>query len=58
METLSRGRSLPVYCMCRRGVDSRAAVATLTKKGFSTVKDVSGGLTEWTRVVNPEFPMY
>ena len=49
---------MPVYCMCRRGIDSRAAVATLTKNGFSAVKDISGGLNEWTRAVDPEFPMY
>lgn len=58
VETLSRSRSLPVYCMCRRGIDSRAAVATLTKNGFSAVKDVSGGLNEWTRAIDPGFPMY
>eukprot|EP00904_Undaria_pinnatifida_P002240 jgi/Undpi1/12016/HiC_scaffold_4.g01715.m1 len=58
VETLSRARSLPVYCMCRRGIDSRAAVAALTKNGFTTVKDVSGGLNEWTRAVDPDFPMY
>lgn len=59
VETLSEGRSLPVYCVCRRGVDSRAAVEILGEKyGFPTVVDVSGGLTEWARAVDPKFPMY
>lgn len=58
VETLSEGRSLPVYCICRRGVDSRAAVDILTRKGFPSVTDVSGGLTEWARTVDREFPMY
>ncbi|CAN0215713.1 unnamed protein product [Pylaiella littoralis] len=59
VETLSEGRSLPVYCVCRRGVDSCAAVEILGEKyGFPTVVDVSGGLTEWARAVDPKFPMY
>lgn len=58
VEALSEGRSLPVYCICRRGVDSRAAVAILAEKGFPSVTDVSGGLTEWTRTVDREFPLY
>ena len=58
VETLSEGRSLPVYCICRRGVDSRAAVQILAQKGFSRVTDVSGGLTEWARTVDRAFPMY
>ncbi|CAM9914071.1 unnamed protein product [Ectocarpus sp. 6 AP-2014] len=58
VETLSESRSLPVYCICRRGVDSKAAVSILAKKGFPNVMDVSGGLTEWARTVDREFPMY
>ncbi|CAB1096216.1 unnamed protein product [Ectocarpus sp. CCAP 1310/34] len=58
VETLSENRSLPVYCICRRGVDSKAAVSILAKKGFPNVMDVSGGLTEWARTVDREFPMY
>lgn len=58
VKNLSEGRSLPVYCMCRRGVDSRAAVALLNKKGFPGAKDVEGGLTEWAKAVDQTFPMY
>lgn len=58
VETLSGGRSLPVYCVCRRGIDSKTAVGVLRRKGFAAVKDVRGGLTEWARAVDPEFPMY
>lgn len=58
VEALSEGRSVPVYCICRRGVDSRAAVEILAKEGFSGVIDVSGGLTEWAKTVDREFPMY
>lgn len=58
VEALTQGRSLPVYCICRRGVDSRAAVEMLASKGFRSVTDVSGGLTEWARTVDREFPMY
>lgn len=58
VETLSENRSLPVYCICRRGVDSKAAVSILANKGFLNVMDVSGGLTEWARTVDREFPMY
>lgn len=58
VENLSMARSLPVYCVCRRGIDSRSAVSILQKKGFHNAKDVSGGLTQWTKTVNPKFPMY
>lgn len=58
VESLSKGCELPVYCMCRRGIDSRSAVALLLKVGFSNVKDVRGGLTEWAKVVDVEFPTY
>ncbi|CAM9325235.1 unnamed protein product [Ascophyllum nodosum] len=58
VEALSAGRSLPVYCVCRRGIDSRAAVAILRQEGFDRVKNVSGGLTQWAKAVNPTFPMY
>jgi adenylyltransferase and sulfurtransferase len=58
IRTLSLDGVLPVYCMCRRGVDSRRAVALLLSKGFSNVFDIQGGLVEWQASVEPEFPLY
>lgn len=58
VDDLTEGKTLPVYCICRRGVDSRAAVELLAKRGFPSVTDVGGGLTEWARTVDGKFPMY
>lgn len=58
VESFNKGQTKPMYCVCRRGIDSRSAVALLTKAGFQTVKDIKGGLTKWSKVVDPEFPTY
>ena len=53
--------NLPVICVCRRGNDSQVAVKKLADKLKNTnviVKDITGGLTAWSKSVNPEFPMY
>ena len=67
VEQLSGG-TLPVYCMCRRGVASAAAVKILSEvaardrpSGTSrihSVKNIRGGLDSWRRQVDRHFPSY
>lgn len=47
-----------LYVVCRRGNDSQRAVQLLTENGFSSVKDIVGGLESWAKNVDPRFPMY
>ncbi|KAG5175594.1 hypothetical protein JKP88DRAFT_337718 [Tribonema minus] len=50
----------PVYCMCRRGIDSRRAAALLQARGGfpGGIYDVAGGLVRWREDVDPDFPLY
>ncbi|XP_010449083.1 PREDICTED: adenylyltransferase and sulfurtransferase MOCS3-like [Camelina sativa] len=47
-----------VYVVCRRGNDSQRAVQYLRDSGFSSAKDIIGGLEAWAADVNPNFPTY
>jgi adenylyltransferase and sulfurtransferase len=58
LRTLSSDGLVPIYCMCRRGIDSRRAVALLLSEGFSNVFNIQGGLLEWRASVEPDFPLY
>ena len=62
--------AVPIYVCCRRGNDSQVAVLALraqleelSREGENTsmtvpIKDIIGGLTEWTNSVDPTFPKY
>ncbi|CAH9075935.1 unnamed protein product [Cuscuta europaea] len=52
------GSCASLYVICRRGNDSQRAVECLHKAGFSSAKDIIGGLEAWTREVDPQFPSY
>lgn len=45
-----------VIVICRRGNASRFAAAALIDAGVRGVCDVAGGLAEWARTVDPDFP--
>ncbi|KAJ0571551.1 putative transferase [Helianthus annuus] len=47
-----------LYVVCRRGNDSQRAVQLLHKLGFTSAKDIVGGLESWAREVDPKFPTY
>eukprot|EP00850_Spirogloea_muscicola_P016134 SM000129S26121 [mRNA] locus=s129:9637:13386:- [translate_table: standard] len=49
---------LPVYVICRRGVDSQVAVQLLRQAGVCTALDVTGGLEAWATQVDSSFPAY
>lgn len=47
-----------LYTVCRRGNDSQRAVHLLHKLGFTSAKDIVGGLSSWAQEVDPNFPAY
>lgn len=51
-------RDANLYVICRRGNDSQRAVNYLQKIGFTSAKDIMGGLESWARDVDPSFPTY
>lgn len=53
---------LPIYIICHHGNDSQKAVKVL-QNFFSPndnliVRDIVGGLSEWSKSVDPTFPEY
>lgn len=52
------GSGAQLYVLCRRGNDSQRAVQFLHKIGFTSAKDIVGGLEGWARDVDPSLPMY
>ena len=64
VDELSNGE-LPVYCLCRRGVASMEATRMLQEYNsvegggkIAAVYNIDGGLNEWVRSVDEEFPWY
>ncbi|KAM7250905.1 hypothetical protein ACFE04_022788 [Oxalis oulophora] len=47
-----------LYVVCRRGNDSQRAAQYLQKNGFSSAKDIIGGIESWARDIDPTFPTY
>ena len=43
---------------CKSGGRSAKAVEFLTKAGFSTVSNLSGGILAWSEKVDPKVPKY
>ncbi|VFR01765.1 unnamed protein product [Cuscuta campestris] len=54
----SQESCVSLYVLCRRGNDSQRAVECLHRAGFSSAKDIIGGLAAWTQEVDPQFPSY
>lgn len=52
------GSNTSLFVICRRGNDSQVAVELLHKLGFTSAKDIIGGLESWTHNVDPKFPTY
>ncbi|KAJ9558168.1 hypothetical protein OSB04_012782 [Centaurea solstitialis] len=57
-EISSELKSKGIYVVCRRGNDSQRAVQLLHKKGFTSAKDIVGGLESWAHDVDQRFPTY
>ncbi|XP_059666439.1 adenylyltransferase and sulfurtransferase MOCS3 [Cornus florida] len=52
------GSGASLYVICRRGNDSQRAVQYLHKMGFTSAKDIIGGLESWAHDVDPNCPTY
>ena len=53
--------NVPVIAVCHQGNDSQKAVVLLKKilQDFDvTVKDIAGGLEQWSKNIDPCFPRY
>ncbi|KAK6145137.1 hypothetical protein DH2020_021957 [Rehmannia glutinosa] len=57
-KTDDASRDASLYVICRRGNDSQRAVEYLHKMGFTSAKDIIGGLESWAHDVDPQFPTY
>ncbi|XP_015973067.1 adenylyltransferase and sulfurtransferase MOCS3 [Arachis duranensis] len=55
---VASGSSAQLYVICRRGNDSQRAVQYLQKMGYTSAKDIVGGLESWAHNVDPSFPTY
>ncbi|MCQ1999325.1 molybdopterin-synthase adenylyltransferase MoeB [Arthrobacter zhaoxinii] len=51
-------RDRPVYVHCKSGVRSAEVAAYLRREGYPEVYNVTGGILEWVRRVEPEKPVY
>lgn len=52
-------KDLPIYVVCRRGNDSQRVVKHLkTNMAGLESQDLIGGLHEWSRAIDPQFPVY
>ncbi|PRP83480.1 adenylyltransferase and sulfurtransferase [Planoprotostelium fungivorum] len=47
-----------VFCLCRRGNDSQSAVKFMKELGYTNVFNISGGLSSWSKDIDPNFPVY
>ncbi|KAJ0103027.1 hypothetical protein Patl1_04106 [Pistacia atlantica] len=52
------GSGASLYVVCRRGNDSQRAVQRLQTMGFTSARDIVGGIESWARDVDPNFPTY
>ncbi|KAL6599183.1 Rhodanese-like protein [Neocallimastix californiae] len=47
---------IPLYLICRSGVTSSLSIPILKKKDINS-KDIIGGLLEWKKKIDPDFPI-
>eukprot|EP00538_Stauroneis_constricta_P002260 CAMPEP_0119550440 /NCGR_PEP_ID=MMETSP1352-20130426/3948_1 /TAXON_ID=265584 /ORGANISM="Stauroneis constricta, Strain CCMP1120" /LENGTH=512 /DNA_ID=CAMNT_0007596277 /DNA_START=25 /DNA_END=1563 /DNA_ORIENTATION=- len=56
-------QSIPVFCLCRRGIFSATATQLLNDAKakhpqMGPIKNIKGGLDAWRQRVDPDFPQY
>jgi len=47
-----------IFVVCRRGNDSQVVVEKLRRHGVLEAFDLEGGLHQWSKTVDPIFPLY
>ncbi len=47
-----------IVCLCRTGNRSAQACFFLRNKGFTNVKNLSGGINQWAREIDPSMSIY
>jgi rhodanese-related sulfurtransferase len=48
----------PYYLHCKSGMRSLKALQFLRQHGFTRLKSVKGGITAWSREIDPTVPRY
>ncbi len=56
LSELPRDRRIVVYC--HHGGRSFAVASYLETEGFENVTNLTGGIDEWSRIVDPKVPRY
>jgi len=51
-------RNVEIVCQCKGGVRSAKAAAFLRQQGFTSVKNLTGGILAWVDQVDPSMPKY
>ena len=51
-------RDRPIVVMCHSGGRSQAVVGFLHHQGFTRVANLQGGISRWSREVDPTVPLY
>jgi len=48
----------PIAVLCHHGSRSLSVANWLRQQGFANAQSVSGGIDEWSRVIDPSVPRY
>ncbi len=57
MDEIENHKDSEVVVMCRSGGRSGKAVELLEKEGFSNVYNLKGGITSWSKEIDPTMPV-
>jgi rhodanese-related sulfurtransferase len=58
VDELNPWRDSEIVVYCHHGMRSLHAIALLRNAGFSKLVNLSGGIDEWSREVDPSVPRY
>lgn len=58
LDEIQDHREKEVVIMCRSGARSARACDLLRRSGFSSVKNLKGGINDWARHIDPTLPVY
>ena len=51
-------RNAPIVCICHHGGRSMNVAGFLERNGFTDVSNLTGGVNNWSRQVDPAMPTY